>query len=124
MGRIGVGGGDLDEAAHDLVGPEPLRLCMEVGEDAVAQDGVRDGAYVLDGDVEPACEEGFRLGAEDEVLGRARPGSPGDVLADEVGDRLPRSRPPRRALFSPRRCIAVARRRRSFAVAVAVAVAP
>ena len=58
-------------------------LGVEVGDDAVPQDGERDRADVVADDVGAAVQDGARLAAEDEVLARARAGAPAHPLLDE-----------------------------------------
>jgi hypothetical protein len=49
------------------------------------QDRPRGALHVLRADVEAALDHGARLGAEHEVLARARAGAPAQVLLDELG---------------------------------------
>ena len=76
----------FQQSFEDIVGLEAFGLGVEVGDDAVAEDGEGDGADVVGGDVVAAVEDGAGLGGEDEVLAGAWAGAPGDVVADELGD--------------------------------------
>src|SRR5262245_36463978 len=84
--RALAGRGDgLEEVVDEAVARHPFGLGAVGRDDAVAQDGVRDRAHVLGRHVEPSLEQRARLGAEHEVLARARAGAPGRALLDEGG---------------------------------------
>src|SRR5690349_15823638 len=78
---FGDGGEDL---AGDVVGGDAFALGGEVGDDAVAEDGQRNGRHVLNADVELAVEDGASLGGKDQVEARARAGTPGEPFLAEI----------------------------------------
>src|SRR5690606_5051375 len=73
------------EAVHDLVAVDALGLGREVQVDAVTEHRLGQGLDVLSFGGEAPVQRGARLGGEDEELRGARPGAPGDVLADVFG---------------------------------------
>src|SRR5512134_592194 len=75
----------LEEPPDDLRARDALALGPEVRDHAVHEDVPRERADVLDARRHAAVEDGAALGAEDEVLARARASAPGDVLLHEVG---------------------------------------
>ena len=81
----------LEQAVDDHVGGDAFGLGGEVRDDAVAQHRVGDRGHVLGGDVRAAVDRRVRLGTQDQVLARARTGSPGDPLFDEERTRVPRA---------------------------------
>src|SRR5688500_17065368 len=80
-----VGRDGVQELLHDVVGGESLALSGEVGDQAVAEDGQRDGLHVLDRDVEPPVQHRAGLAGEDQVQAGARAGADGDPILDERG---------------------------------------
>src|SRR6478736_7851298 len=66
----------LEQARDDRVGVDALGLGVEVGDDAMAQDGRRQRANVSDGHVVPAVQQGAGLAAEDEGLRGAKASAP------------------------------------------------
>ena len=64
----------LEDPVDDLVGVDAFGVGVEVGEDAVAEDGSDDGADVGGADGQAAVEDGPRLGGQHDVLrGAVRP---------------------------------------------------
>src|SRR5689334_22651063 len=61
----------LQEPIDDVVARDAFGLRVEVGDDAVAEHRMRQGAHVLEAHVVAAARERPRLAAEDQVLGRA-----------------------------------------------------
>src|SRR5207237_8270160 len=64
-----------------IVGIHPLRLTLEVQNDAVAQRRQREGADIFDRDVEPPEGEGANFPGEDQRLHPARARSVADETA-------------------------------------------
>src|SRR5438034_9069723 len=64
-------GDGLEQLVDDLIARHALRLRVEVREHAMAQDGVRERADVVEADVVAAVRQRARLAAEHEVLRRA-----------------------------------------------------
>ena len=81
VGRLGHG---LEDSVDDLIGIDALGVGVEVGEDAVPQHGPDHGADVAGADGQAAVEDGPGLGRQDDVLGGAGPGAPGQPVLDEV----------------------------------------
>src|ERR1051325_918477 len=75
---------DLEQPIDDLVGRHAFGLRVEVGDDAVAHDRVRQRADVLEADVIAAARQRARLAAEHQILRRADAGAERDPLLDEV----------------------------------------
>src|SRR4051812_11712368 len=75
---------DAKQLLDHLIGRDLLRFGVEVHEHAMAHDGLRERADVLEAHVEPPVHERARLSAEDEMLRRARAGAVRDPLLDEV----------------------------------------
>ena len=86
LGGAAFDGDLLEQRIDHVVGRHAVGLGVEVGDDAVAEDGLGDRADVVGGDVEAALEDGAGLGREDEVLAGARACAPGEVFLDELGD--------------------------------------
>ena len=74
----------FQEAQHDVLGRLPFRLRLEVGAQAMAQDGDGDLADVVQGDAEAAVHRGERFAAVDEKLPRPRTGAPIDEFAHKL----------------------------------------
>src|SRR5262245_27436127 len=74
----------LEQAIDDRVGRHAFRLRVEVGDDAMPQHGVRQGADVLEADVIAAARQRTRLAAEHQILRGADAGSERHPLVDEV----------------------------------------
>ncbi len=85
LGVFRVTRGLVDEHFDDVVGADAFGFGVEVGEDAVAEGGVGDGADVFCADMIPALQEGAGLAGEDEGLAGAGTGAPTDVILDELG---------------------------------------
>ncbi len=62
----------LKELVDDLIGVDTLGVGIEVGEDAMSQDGSNHGADIAGADGEPAMEDGPGLGGQHDVLRGAR----------------------------------------------------
>ena len=77
--------GCVQDLVDDSLGLDALGFGVEVRDDAVLQDPVREGADVVDARCCASIEEGTRLGAENQELARPWSGSPGDVFLDEIG---------------------------------------
>ena len=75
----------LQQLLHDGVGVDAFGVGVEVGDEAVAEDGFGHLADILATYVETAAGDGAGFGAQDKVLGGAGAGSPGEIVVDEVG---------------------------------------
>ena len=81
---VGGFGHGLEELVDDLVGIDALGVGVEVGEDAVPQDGPDDGADVAGADGQAAVEDGPGLGRPGRCTGRRGARAPGQPVLDEV----------------------------------------
>src|SRR5690606_386107 len=77
----------LQQAVDDVLDGYLLRFRVKIGQNAMAEYGVRERADILDGHVVTAAEDGPHLVAEQERLDWPQTGAPGDPAPDEVGSR-------------------------------------
>jgi hypothetical protein len=70
----------VQKHVDDVVGGDAVGVGVEVGDDAVAQHGVRDLLDILDARQRAPVHYGAHLGAQNEILSRARAGAPRHVL--------------------------------------------
>src|SRR5688500_14258553 len=75
---------DVQQPIDDLIRRHPLRLRVEVGDDAVTQDRVRQRADVLEADVIAPAGQCARFAAEHQVLSGAHAGAERHPFLDEV----------------------------------------
>ena len=72
-----------DQFVDDLIGADSFGVGVEVGEEPMPQDRLGHSAHIFAADVQPAVQDGAGLGAEDQILSRARAGAPGEPFVDE-----------------------------------------
>src|SRR5206468_4742392 len=77
-------GNQLEQFVDDHVARDALGLGVEVHEDTVAKNWLRECANVLEAHVRAAVHERARLAAEDEVLRRTDGGAVRCVLRDDL----------------------------------------
>src|SRR5436853_197711 len=76
---------ELEQLLDNLVAVDAFGFGVEVGDDAVAQRGQRDGRDVFGRDVVAALQHGTGFAAEDQILAGARAGSPAHIVLYELG---------------------------------------
>src|SRR5262249_35791054 len=75
---------DLAKSPHDFIRLDAFGFGVEVGDDAMPQDGGGDGPDIFTGDVKATMQDGASFGRQDQELAGARAGSPRDIVLDEA----------------------------------------
>ena len=86
LANLGISGTGISASKprDHVFGGQPFGLGLEIGAEAVAEDGDGDALDVVDGDAEAAVHRGERLAAVDQELPGAGAGAPIDQVAGRI----------------------------------------